>query len=534
MSQSENSDSEGSSTALDQIYRRNVLRTVGAASVGGTALAAGNAAAGKGSDESQSENKGQSNAGNAERPNIVVFFADDFGYGDIGCFGNPFIQTPNLDQMAAEGAKFANFTCDAPVCTPSRAALLTGSYPKRTGMHQNPYGIGSVVFPHEDWGLDPQEETIADILSNAGYATGCFGKWHLGHRPEFLPTNQGFDEYLGIPYSNDMLPGHPIEGISEEIDYPPLQLVEDGEVIEEGVDQDTLTKRLTNAAKEFITENQDDQFFTYIPYPMTHLPVHASDAFDGESKRGLFGDAAEELDWGVGQILDHLEDLGLDEDTIVVFTSDDGPWIDAPSADFLNTEDQPMSELVGNTGPLREGKQYTYEGGLRPPCIMRWPGKIPENTVCQEMTSIMDLFPTFADLAGATTNTDRIIDGKNIQSLMKNPVEGSSPHKILVHFEGASPEPGKMSVVRHVSGWKYLFPIEGDPEEDGQARDEELYNVYVDIPEKNNKIEEKEQLAKRLKKSGEAFDKHLEATSRGPATSDQDGEVGAPIVELEF
>lgn len=304
-------------------------------------------------------------------------------------------------------------------------------------------------------------------------------------------------------------------------------------MIEEGVDQDTLTKRLTKAAKEFITENQDDSFFTYIPYPMTHLPVRASDAFEGESKRGLFGDAAEEIDWGVGQILDHLEELGLDEDTIVVFTSDDGPWIDAPSADFLNTEDQPTSELVGSTGPLREGKQYTYEGGLRPPCIMRWPGTIPENTVCQELTSIMDLFPTFTDLAGANANVDRHIDGKDIRSLMENPVDGSSPHRILVHFEGAGPEPGKLSVVRHVSGWKYLFPIEGS-EDDGQTRGEELYNVEVDISEKNNYVEERERLARILRHNGEDFDRHLEATAQGPAMSDEDGEIGAPIVHAEF
>lgn len=195
-------------TILDKVYRRNFVKTVGTASAGGATLGVGNTAA----DESNKSADGRrSDPEDAERPNIVVFFADDFGYGDIGCFGNPFIHTPNLDRMAAEGAKFTNFTCDAPVCTPSRAALLTGSYPKRTGMYQNPYGLGSVVFPHEDWGLAPEEETIADVLSDAGYATGCFGKWHLGHRPEFLPTNQGFDTYLGIPYSNDMLPGHPLK-----------------------------------------------------------------------------------------------------------------------------------------------------------------------------------------------------------------------------------------------------------------------------------------------------------------------------------
>lgn len=518
---------------LNQIHRRNFLRTVGAAG-GGAALASSTAAATQSDETSETagekQGSSESDLGDGEQPNIVVFMADDMGYGDIGAFGHPFIHTPNLDRMAAEGAKFTNYTCDAPVCTPTRAALLTGSYPKRTGMHQNPYGIGSVVFPHEDWGLDPAEETIADVLSEQGYATGCFGKWHLGHRPDFLPTNQGFDSYLGIPYSNDMLPGHPIEGVSDEIDYPPLQLIEDDEVIEEGVDQETLTRRLTEAAKEFITENQDDSFFTYVPYPMPHLPIYASDKFEGTSKRGLFGDVIQEIDWGVGQILDHLEELGLDEDTLVVFTTDDGPWIDAPES--IGRADPP-SKNVGSSGPFRAGKQYTYEGGLRMPCIMRWPGEIPENTVCQELTSVMDFFPTFANLAGASETTDRKIDGEDIRSLMENPIDGSSPHRILLHFEGAGPESGKMSVVRHETGWKYLFPIEGD-EDDGQTRGEELYNVQIDISEQNNVLDENEDMATMLRQTGEKKDKRIERTAESPAFSDEEGEVGAPIVELEF
>lgn len=382
-----------------------------------------------------------------------------------------------------------------------------------------------VVFPRDDWGLDPEEETIADVLSDAGYATGAFGKWHIGHRDPFLPTNQGFDTYLGIPYSNDMLPEHILTDIWDE-DWPELPLIRDGEVIEYGPDQGELTRRLTEAAKEFITENQDDPFFTYIPYSMPHLPIYASEQFRGTSKRGLFGDVIQELDWGVGQILDHLEDLGLGEETLVVFTSDDGPWEGAPDWDlWYEVEDAPVSELVGNTGPFRGAKQTTWEGGLRPPCIMRWPGQIPENTVCQEMTSSMDFFPTFANLAGANTNTRRIIDGKDIQSLMRNPVAGSSPHQILVHYEGVGPKSGELSAVRCVSGWKYLFPIEGDPEEDLQVRDEALYNIYRDISEENNRIEEKEQLAESLQLSGEDFDRQMDTTSRGPATSDE-GDIG--------
>lgn len=325
----------------------------------------------------------------------------------------------------------------------------------------------TVLFPRDDWGLAQEEETIADVLSDVGYATGCCGKWHIGHREPFLPTNQGFDTFLGIPYINDMLPEHPLTDIWD-VEWPPLPLIRDGEVIEQGVEQSRLTPRLTEATKEFITENQDDPFFAYVPYPKPHLPLYVSEQFEGTSKRGLFGDVIEEMDWGVGQVLDHLEELGLDEDTLVVFTSDDGPWTFAPSGEqweVFGTDDKPASILTGNTGPLRGAKQLTYEGGLRPPTLMRWPGEIPENTVCQEMTSIMDLFPTIANLAGASPDIDRTIDGKDIRSLMEDSIEGSTPHERLVHFEAVGPAAGKLSVVRNRNGWKYLFPIEGEEDQ---------------------------------------------------------------------
>ncbi|MHC4148093.1 MAG: sulfatase-like hydrolase/transferase, partial [Planctomycetota bacterium] len=292
------------------------------------------------------------------RPNFVVVFTDDQGYADVGCFGAKGFETPNLDRMAAEGVRFTSFYVAAPSCTPSRAALLTGCYPQRVGL---PY----VLFPtgpewtanRTDIGINGQEETIAELLKSRGYATACIGKWHLGHHRKFLPTRHGFDYYFGLPYSNDMRPEN-----NEE--YPPLPLVEGEQAIEYDPDQSQLTRRYTEKAIEFIRQNKDKPFFVYLPHTMVHVPLFVSERFKGKSEQGMYGDVIMEIDWSVGQIMSVLKEVGVDEKTLVIFTSDNGPWL-------------AYGDHGGLAGPLREGKGTTWEGGMREPCIMRWPGQIP-------------------------------------------------------------------------------------------------------------------------------------------------------------
>ena len=339
-------------------------------------------------------------------PNFVVIFCDDLGYQDVGCFGSPLISTPRLDKMAEEGARFTDFYAAAAVCTPSRAALMTGCYPVRVN-------LPAVLFPTSTIGLNPNETTIASMLKTRGYATACIGKWHLGHLKPFLPTSHGFDSYFGIPYSNDM------GGMKGK--YPNAALMRNENIIEQPADQETLTKRYTQEAVKFIKKNKDRPFFLYLPHTFPHVPLHASDQFRDTSKRGLYGDVVEEIDWSTGQILDTLKDLGLDENTLVIFTSDNGPWLG-------------FKHLGGCALPLRSGKGDTFEGGMREPCIMRWPGRIPAGTVCSEPASTMDLLPTFARLAGAKAPTDRIIDGKNIWPLMAGVKGAISPHESFFYY----------------------------------------------------------------------------------------------------
>ena len=336
-------------------------------------------------------------------PNFVVIFVDDLGYGDVGCFGSPSIKTPRLDTMADEGVKFTDFYSAAPVCTPSRAALMTGCYPWRVS-------LPSVLHPTAKIGLNPDEITIAEILRDRGYATTCIGKWHLGDHPDFMPTSQGFDSYFGIPYSNDMVAGG---------NKVPLMRNED--VIERPVFQDNLTERYTQEAINFITKNADRPFFVYLPHTFPHVPLHVTDRFKGKSERGLYGDVVECLDWSTGRILDTLADLGLDDNTLVIFTSDNGPWLS-------------MRENGGSAGPLRDGKGTTWEGGMREPCIMRWPGRIPAGIVCSEPATTMDLLPTFAKLAGADVPTDRIIDGKDILPLVTGQPGATTPYDAFYYY----------------------------------------------------------------------------------------------------
>ncbi|MBA2707656.1 MAG: sulfatase, partial [Gemmatimonadaceae bacterium] len=348
-------------------------------------------------------------------PNVIIILTDDQGYNDLGCYGSTLIKTPRIDQMAAQGMRFTDFYSPAPVCTPTRAGLLTGCYPQRISMclfpEERPNGsLGHVLFIRSRHGLHPSEITIAELLKARGYATGMIGKWHLGDAPEFLPTRQGFDFYLGIPYSNDM---------------NPVVLMRDEKVIEEPVNQDTLTKRYTEAAVKFIGNHQAKPFFLYLAHNMPHTPIHASENFRGKSARGLYGDVVEELDWSVGQILDTLNLLKIDENTLVVFTSDNGPW-------------HMRGEQGGSAFPLRAGKGTTYEGGMRVPFIARWPEHIPKGTTSGEPLSHLDLMPTLAALAGASPPADRTIDGKDISPILLGKPDAKNPHEAFFYFADGS------------------------------------------------------------------------------------------------
>ena len=338
-------------------------------------------------------------------PNIVLIFIDDMGYGDIGPFGNTKVRTPHLDKFAAEGMKFTSFYA-TPVCSMSRACLMTGCYNARVS-------IPGVLFPGTQIGLHPDEITLAEVVKQKGYATICIGKWHLGHREPFLPTRQGFDSYFGIPYSNDMTidTQHARfakdcvfrEGMTEakarsEAIRNTVPLMRGEEVIEYPADQSTLTQRYTAEAVKFIREHQGDPFFIYLPHTMVHAPLAASESFRGKSAGGLLGDAIEELDWSVGQIMQTLQELRLDEKTLVIFTSDNGA-------------------AAGSSAPWRGKKASNYEGGVREPCMMRWPGRIPAGTTCDRIAGNIDLLPTFAKLVGAGPK-ERVLDGRDITALM--------------------------------------------------------------------------------------------------------------------
>ncbi|MEM1294433.1 MAG: sulfatase [Verrucomicrobiota bacterium] len=356
----------------------------------------------------------------AEKPNIVIIFADDLGYGDLGCYGSPTIRTPHLDQMAREGLRFTDFYVAASVCTPSRAALLTGRYPIRNGMCSNDR---RVLFPESEGGLPDEEFTIAEGLKKVGYATMHVGKWHLGIHEGSRPTDQGFDHSIGIPYSNDMDPNEGIKHREHAGNQNPpadgwnVPLLRNNEVIERPADQTTLTKRYTKEAITFIDANRDQPFFLYLAHTFPHVPLFASPEFHGKSRAGRYGDVVEELDWSVGQILTHLQSSGLADNTLVVFTSDNGPWT-------------VMHDEGGSAGPLRDGKGSTWEGGMRVPAIAWWPGTIePGRTPI--VASTMDLFTTSLALGGAALPEDVTIDGRDLSSFFR---EGKLPPKKAFFF----------------------------------------------------------------------------------------------------
>lgn len=356
-------------------------------------------------------------------PNLIVIFCDDLGYGDLGCFGHPTIRTPHLDRMAAEGMKLTQFYSAASVCTPSRAALLTGRLPVRSGMCSSKR---RVLFPDSKGGLPAAEITVAEILKLRGYATACIGKWHLGHLPEFLPTRQGFDFFFGLPYSNDMdrvgdSPKNRAAFDDPKSEYWNVPLLRDEQVIERPAVQATLTRRYTEEAVKFLREKRDVPFFLYLAHTMPHVPLFRSGEFANKSPRGLYGDVVEELDWSVGRVLETLREEKLAEKTLVLFTSDNGPWL--------------IFDLQGGSaGLLRDGKGTTWEGGMREPAIAWWPGKIRPGSVSQELASTLDVLPTFAALAGALL-PDRILDGVDMTSILAE--TGPGRRDVMFFYRGA-------------------------------------------------------------------------------------------------
>lgn len=360
-------------------------------------------------------------------PNIIIILADDLGYGDLGCYGHPTIRTPHLDQMAAEGLRFTDFYAAAHLCTPSRAALLTGRYPIRSGMAGGPGR--HVLYPNAAGGLPTNEVTIARALKANNYATTCIGKWHLGDRPEFLPTSHGFDEFFGLPYSNDMDVTSPKVRREESDSLAPnfkkfnVPLMRNLEIIERPADQRTLTRRYTEAAERFIAVNQKQPFFLYLAHTFPHVPLFASKDFAGKSARGLYGDTVEELDWSVGEVLKALRREKLADNTLVFFTSDNGPWLNKK----LNG---------GSAGLLRDGKGGTWEGGHRVPAIAWWPGKIKPGRITSEFTCTMDLFNTSCQLAGVPIPSDRPMDGTDMTPVLLG--TGHSKRETMFYYYGDS------------------------------------------------------------------------------------------------
>jgi len=410
---------------------------------------------------------GAGHVAHAQKPNFILIFTDDQGYQDLGCYGSPNIATPNLDRMAAEGTRFTDFYVGAQVCSASRAALMTGSYPDRVGV------LGVFFLNRRRQGLNPDEETVAEVLKAAGYATACIGKWHLGDEPEFLPTRQGFDSYFGIPYSNDMsIRRNGKRG-------PPL--MRDEKIIEHPAVLATLTKRYTEEAVRFIEKNRKKPFFLYLPHTMPHVPLAASKRFKGTSKRGLYGDVIEEIDWSVGTILETVKRLGLDDNTLVMFTSDNGPWLS-------------MGANGGCALPLRDGKFTTYDGGMRVPCLVRWPGHVPAGSVCNELAATIDVLPTFAALAGAKRHSNHKIDGYDITPLLEGRPGAKTPHEAYFY---------RLDVVR--SGpWKLMLKGRSTVKSRPAGPFPSLYNIETDVSETENLAAEHPEIVARLTRLIEA------------------------------
>jgi arylsulfatase A-like enzyme len=409
-------------------------------------------------------------------PNFVFIYADDQGYGDLGCYGAKGFSTPNIDRLAKEGVRFTDFYVAQAVCSASRTALLTGCYPNRVG-------ILGALGPTAKHGISDDERSIAQVLKTKGYATAIFGKWHLGHHPQFLPTRHGFDEYYGLPYSNDMWPNHPTSK------FPDLPLIEGEKVVALNPDQTQLTTLYTERAVAFIEKNKDKPFFLYVPHAMPHVPLHVSDKFRGKSERGLYGDVLMEIDWSVGQVLAALKKNGLDEQTLVMYSSDNGPWLS-------------YGDHGGSAGPLREGKGTSFEGGIREPFLARWPGKIPAGIVCTEPAMTIDVLPTVAKLAGAEL-PKHTIDGLDIWPLMSGQKDAVCPHEAFWFYWG-----NDLQGIR-ATKWKLHLPhtythietpgMAGKPGKGVQQKIElALYNLMKDPGETTNLADAEPGVVKRL------------------------------------
>ena len=439
-------------------------------------------------------------------PNFIIILADDQGYGDLGSYGHPTIRTPNIDRMAAEGQRWTSFYA-APVCTPSRAQLMTGRLAVRTGL------AGGVLFPDSTGGLQPDEITIAEVLKTRGYQTAAVGKWHLGVRPEYLPMKQGFDSYFGIPYSNDMDQtgeGLPADErfrryMDAKIEYFNVPLMRDGSIIERPAQQTTITKRYTDEGIAFIKAHRNQPFFLYLAHNLPHMPLFRSKEFENRSQRGLYGDAVEEIDWNVGRILATLRELKLEENTLVLYTSDNGPWA-------------PYLEQGGSAGLLRGAKASTWEGGVRVPAIFWWPGTIP-SSVTTGIGSELDILHTFASLAGAQAPSDRVLDGYDLSQTLRG--KAPSPRHTLFYY--ANSGAGILSAVRRDS-FKALFVVTSTgaagPAEATPAPPQ-LYNLDQDPSEKFDLAGKHPELLAELRKLADEHQKTVVPVKNQIATRTQ-------------
>jgi len=454
------------------------------------------------------------------KPNVVIVFIDDEGYGDVGCYGATGFETPNLDQMASKGMRFTNFYSAQPVCSASRAGLLTGCYPNRIG-------FSGALFPHDVIGINPDELTMAEMFKDQGYATACFGKWHLGWQKEFLPLQHGFDEFTGLPYSNDMWPHSNVTGERLAADkgrgnHPDLPLISGNETIETITsleDQDKLTTLYTEKAVDFINRNAAKPFFLYVPHTMGHIPLGVSEKFRGKSEQGLYGDVMMEIDWSVGEIARALEMNNIADNTIFIFTTDNGPWLN-------------FGNHAGSSGGLREGKTTSWEGGQRVPFIIRWPAQIPEGTVCNKLACAIDLLPTFAALTGGNLSENKI-DGVDIGSLWSGDFS-SEPRNTILYYYGTN----HLNAVRQ-GNWKLVLPhswrsYDTEPGNDGHGgkriktliEEPELYNMMRDPGEQYNVIAYYPDIAKEIMKIVEESRKELGDLNVGIKTGTGNRSIG--------